>query len=466
MEGENSMVSWIPLTLYIWNNEDGSFDIKDSLKGGNLFEKEKYIEYSLVNVTSVVKSSEETFGNIVSAVKIDKCYFEARKKQIIKRWKRQNARLPNQGDDEKLQQYLCDMGHDGDVFDDDYTGEEHDFFTLDSRNPVEFDKDIPKHDSNNEWYLFNHYSINPIDVEEVVSNDLSWKIPTILTYARKDLSSSYDFELMRQKKNIINSNVFRDIMSDVQKMQIKSYLFYPLDLQNEMPKRGDIVAMDAEFVMLNHEETELRSDGTRTTIKPSHKSVARISCVRGSGPMQGVPFIDDYISTQDQVADYMTKFSGLFHCFYFSLKFQPFVFFVGIQPGDLDASLSSKHLTTLKSTYFKLRFLIDNGVIFVGHGLRNDFRVINVVVPPEQVIDTVYLFQSPNSKRMVSLRFLAWHFMNLNIQSETHDSVEDAKTALSLYHKFKELEQSGCAQEAIEKLYKVGKDCNWKVSDY
>eukprot|EP00079_Xenopus_tropicalis_P010054 XP_002934576.2 PREDICTED: PAB-dependent poly(A)-specific ribonuclease subunit PAN2 [Xenopus tropicalis] len=295
-----------------------------------------------------------------------------------------------------------------------------------------------------QWYLFNDFLIEPVDKCEAVQFDMTWKVPAILFYTKRNLYSKYNLTI----KNPIEASVLLAEASLARKQRKCHATFIPLQL-NEMPQSGELVGLDAEFVTLNQEEAELRSDGTKSTIKPSQMSVARITCVRGQGPHEGVPFIDDYISTQEQVVDYLTQYSG-------------------IKPGDLDAKISSKHLTTLKSTYLKLRFLIDVGVKFVGHGLQKDFRVINLMVPKDQVIDTVHLFHMPR-KRMISLRYLAWYFLDLKIQGETHDSIEDARTALQLYRKYLELSRNGTEPENFRKvlkgLYEKGRKMDWKVPE-
>ena len=56
------------------------------------------------------------------------------------------------------------------------------------------------------------------------------------------------------------------------------------------------------------------------------------------------------------------------------------------------------------------------------------------------MLDTVELFWAPG-KRRISLRFLAFHMCKIHMSNrlhDTHDSIEDARTALQIYDKCSE----------------------------
>ncbi|TRY81152.1 hypothetical protein TCAL_16776 [Tigriopus californicus] len=196
-----------------------------------------------------------------------------------------------------------------------------------------------------QWYLFNDFSINPIDSSEATWIDLNLKVPSILVYRRA----------------------------------------------------GDLVALDAEFVTLTPEEKSSGRNGRLITVKAAVRLVGRVTCVRGWGPRRGVPFIDDHISCEEEISDYVSKYSGIF-------------------PGDLDPTQSSHHV-----------FEED-----LQEVLKNDFDMLGIVVPSDQVVDTVHLFHLPHW-RLLSLKFLAWYFLDKHIQKECHNSNEDAGAALELY---------------------------------
>ena len=84
-----------------------------------------------------------------------------------------------------------------------------------------------------------------------------------------------------------------------------------------------------------------------------------------------------------------------------------------------------------------------------------DFRVINIFIPPEQVMDTVHLFHMKNN-RFLSLSFLASYLLKLEIQGKTHDSIEDALTALRVYKEYERFEKNGTLQEKISEIYREG----------
>lgn len=81
----------------------------------------------------------------------------------------------------------------------------------------------------------------------------------------------------------------------------------------------------------------------------------------------------------------------------------------------------------------------------------------DIFVPPDQVIDTVDLYFLRNRQRRLSLRFLAWFVLQENIQTDTHDSIEDALSALRLYKAYQDFESRDIFDDKLEELYREGK---------
>lgn len=309
------------------------------------------------------------------------------------------------------------------------------------------------------WFLFNDFLVRQVDEAEAREFGVPWKIPAVLLFERVDAAARAeraalaelgaalrpDTELLLRDENLAANR-------DVRFMRHR-----PLT-REELPAPGALVAIDAEFVSLQLEELEVYSDGTRSLIRPSCLALARVSVLRGEGPAEGEPFIDDHIWIQEPVVDYLTQFSG-------------------VQPGDLDVNRSRYTVVPRKTAYKKLRMLVDMGCRFIGHGLAKDFRTINIFVPPQQVVDTVTLYHSPVHQRNLSLRFLAWFLLKQDIQSgavvraeddtskelvEGHDSIQDADAALKLYRRYEIFQRDDRLEDVLEDLYEVGPRVNWR----
>ncbi|KAH7384588.1 PAB-dependent poly(A)-specific ribonuclease subunit PAN2 [Pyrenochaeta sp. MPI-SDFR-AT-0127] len=297
-----------------------------------------------------------------------------------------------------------------------------------SREPDEEDK----------WHLFNDFLVRPIPKEEALRFEPSWKLPSVLTYQSKAARNKIDDSW---KESLDTSILYRWWSSNPTPPEAK---FKLLQASTETPRPGYPVAIDAEFIRLQAEEIEMKADGTRQTIRPDRKGLARVSVCRGEGELAGLPFIDDYIAVTEQVVDYLTEWSG-------------------ISPGDLSRETSPHAPVSLKHAYKKLWLLLNLGCVFVGHSLANDFRTINIHVPKSQVVDTSNLFFKSDFRRKLNLKFLAWCVLKEKIQEDTHDSIEDATTALKLWRKHEEFVDAGVLEQMLNDIYATGSQMRFKA---
>ncbi|KAK4145241.1 ubiquitin carboxyl-terminal hydrolase-domain-containing protein [Dichotomopilus funicola] len=293
----------------------------------------------------------------------------------------------------------------------------------------------PTPPAESKWHLFNDFSVRPISATEALTFNATWKMPSILLYQVKAANNTTNTDW---KTQLDTSILYQDRTphSDAKTYRV-------LEQPGERPGPDTIIGLDTEFVSLKQPEIQMNSDGERETIRPMSHALARVSVVRGQGEHEGEAFIDDYIAIREPVVDYLTLYSG-------------------ITAGDLDPRTTRHNLVTLKIAYKKLWVLLNLGCKFLGHGLRQDFRVINIQVPQAQVIDTIQVFYLKSRLRKLSLAFLAWYLLKEDIQLETHDSIEDARTALKLYRKYLEFDDAGILEAMLDDIYKAGRATNFK----
>lgn len=347
------------------------------------------------------------------------------------------TQLNQQAEKYELQAYVCEISHGA-------------ASAPGSHNLISYVKVRSPALSKDQWFLFNDFLVMPIPEEEVFNISPSWKRPIVLIFHNvedpRNQRFSYFEEANFSKLSGLNDSIlYRDHFACGIREGFKKE--YELLTQQEAPKCGSLVAIDAEFVSLRPEIVEVSYTGVRNLIRPTALSLARISALRGDkGPKHGVPFIDDYIVHTKPIYDNLTTFSG-------------------IEAGDLDPKKSTKTLVTLQTAYRRLWLLLNMGCVFVGHGLKSDFRCINLQVPKSQIRDTIEFYYLPDFRRKLSLKFLAYIILKEAVQTRNHDSIEDANTALQLYEKYMELQASGEFENELNRIYSEGQQLRFRVPD-
>ena len=201
--------------------------------------------------------------------------------------------------------------------------------------------------------MFNDFLVRPVTRDEALDFSPKWKMPAVLCY---QLKSTRVTNAWRRR---IDTSLLYQCCAAGGRLEAHTVL---LERAHEAPRPRTLVALDAEFVALQKEESEVMADGNKKIVRPSRLGLARVSVLRGAGELEGVPFVDDYIATRETVVDFLSEYSGIF-------------------PGDLDPATSTRALVSLKVAYKRMWILLNLGCTFVGHGLLKDFRIISCAPP-------------------------------------------------------------------------------------
>ena len=273
-------------------------------------------------------------------------------------------------------------------------------------------KDSYSTDTGVDWWMFNDFVLQPSEEKAAVTFPY-WRHPSTLFFAREDYQydsqcgSDVAFSTTSDGDGITTtaSHIVRPIVP-VTVLQLPSLSQTPCvrlvpstgsSLRNQtkssgnrekereednyqlrpLPEKGDLIAFDGEFVSVQAERVILNAEGQKVIKEEGRMLLARISIISDEGSNSSDSgtekeantsrlLVDDYILPSEPVIDYVTRFSG-------------------IMPEDLNPSQSRHAVVPYRTAYLKLRYFLDKGCVFVGHGLQKDFETANIFVPPEQV---------------------------------------------------------------------------------
>eukprot|EP01026_Neomeris_dumetosa_P028226 TRINITY_DN2286_c0_g1_i1.p1 TRINITY_DN2286_c0_g1~~TRINITY_DN2286_c0_g1_i1.p1 ORF type:complete len:521 (+),score=98.51 TRINITY_DN2286_c0_g1_i1:444-2006(+) len=168
--------------------------------------------------------------------------------------------------------------------------------------------------------------------------------------------------------------------------------------------------------------------------------VARVTIVNDYGNV----IYDEHVQPKMRVTDFRTRWSG-------------------VRPADLRSAVDFEEMQK------KVAGMLE-GKILVGHALQNDLKVLQLSHPKRFTRDTSryppLMYRKGSRLRPKSLKQLAWEQLQLKIQENEHSSAEDARTALYIYHKFRDTwevqvrnnEFSGAKFQSFEKRRDPVKD--------
>ncbi|KAL3798250.1 hypothetical protein HJC23_000164 [Cyclotella cryptica] len=302
------------------------------------------------------------------------------------------------------------------------------------KNLIEVEERI-RNAKEDEWLLINGLKVIKTSAEDVRSFNAGFKEPCIVLFREiNDITSETGREQLEEAGEAL---VPASVMETVSLSNGCGPLFANL---GDLPGKGDLVAIDCEFVCVQAEKSRLTSSGAKSITSESRNALARLSVI---DCRTNDVIIDDYVLPNESVVDCLTRFSG-------------------VRESDLDIENSPHHLVTTREAYLKVRLLMERGCLFVGHGLNQDFRVINISIPPNQIIDTTEIYHQPN-QRYISLRFLCNYVLDRDMQQEVHDSVEDARASYELYKIALSLKSEGKFDEFLVQLYAEGHKTQFKL---